>query len=92
MGLPAIDYFSLDIEGAEYPVLKTVPFQNVDIKMFGVELEHAGKIFEGTENDIINLLRSNGYQYVAKTKMDKFFMKVDRKTPDPQPRKIILIS
>ena len=92
LGLPAIDYFSLDIEGAEYPVLKTVPFQNVDIKMFGVEVEHAGKIFEGTENDITNLLKTNGYQYVAKTKMDKFFMKMDKKTIDKQPRKIVLIS
>ena len=82
MNLPIVDYFSLDIEGAEYRVLQTVPFQNVDIKMIGVEVEHAGKIFDGTENDIMNLLQLNGYQYVAKTNLDKFFMKVDGKVLD----------
>ena len=80
LGLPTVDYFSLDIEGAEYQVLKTIPFQNTDIRMFGVEVEHAGKIFDGTENDIINLFNSNGYQYVAKTDLDSFFMKIDSKT------------
>lgn len=29
MGNPVVDYFSLDIEGAEYPVLKTIPFEKV---------------------------------------------------------------
>ena len=27
LGLPTVDYFSLDIEGAEYQVLKTIPFK-----------------------------------------------------------------
>ena len=75
LDLPTVDYFSLDIEGAEYPVLKSIPFKKVDIRMFGVEVEHAGKIFNGTEKDIIKLLKTSGYQYVAKTKLDKFFMK-----------------
>ena len=29
LGNPVVDYFSLDIEGAEYPVLKTIPFEKV---------------------------------------------------------------
>ena len=84
LGLPNVDYFSLDIEGAEYNVLKTIPFQDVDINVLGVEVEHAGKIFNGTENDIFNLLNSHGYQYVAKTKLDKFFIGVDEKKTDKQ--------
>ena len=87
LGIPTVHYFSLDIEGAEYPVLQTIPFRDVDIKLFGVEVEHAGKIFEGTEGDIKNLLETNGYHYVAKSRLDKFFMKIDK-----PPRKIIRVS
>ncbi len=32
IGNPVVDYFSLDIEGAELPVLRTIPFDKVDIK------------------------------------------------------------
>uniref|UniRef100_T1IP60 Calpain catalytic domain-containing protein n=1 Tax=Strigamia maritima TaxID=126957 RepID=T1IP60_STRMM len=32
-----IDYFVLDVEGFELPVLKTIPFQSVDIDVFAVE-------------------------------------------------------
>ncbi len=30
---PTIDYFSLDVEGSELAVLKTIPFDKVDIKV-----------------------------------------------------------
>ena len=33
IGNPRIDYFSLDIEGAELAVLKTIPWEKVDIKV-----------------------------------------------------------
>ena len=32
LGNPAVHHFSLDIEGAELPVLKTVPWDKVDIR------------------------------------------------------------
>ncbi|CAL4102289.1 unnamed protein product, partial [Meganyctiphanes norvegica] len=35
-----IDYFSLDVEGAEFSVLKTVPFDKLDIKVLSVEWAH----------------------------------------------------
>lgn len=92
LGLPSVDYFSLDIEGAEYHVLKTIPFQDVDINLLGVEVEHAGKIFNGTEDDIINLLISRGYQYAAKTKLDKFFLKNKGRNKLSKPTKILSIS
>lgn len=76
LGNPKISYFSLDIEGAEYQVLKTIPWKNVDIELLGVEVEHAGKIFNGSEQDIFELLYKNGYKYRAKTKLDKFFKKM----------------
>ena len=38
IGNPAIDYFSLDIEGAEYSVLETLPFNNLNIKVTTINL------------------------------------------------------
>ena len=33
MGNPTIDFMSLDIEGTELQVLKTIPFDHVDIRV-----------------------------------------------------------
>ena len=33
IGNPSVDYFSLDIEGIELDVLKTIPWDKVDIKV-----------------------------------------------------------
>ena len=33
VGNPVVDYFSLDVEGAELPILKTIPWDKVDIKV-----------------------------------------------------------
>ena len=89
--LPVVDYFSLDVEGSEYQILKTIPFRALNIKLFGIETEHAGKIFDGTEKDIVNILNENGYQYCAKTRLDKFFMK-QSKIKTNQRRRILKIS
>ena len=91
LNLPIVDYFSLDIEGAEYQVLKTIPFQSSRIKLFGIETAHAGKIFDGTEKDIKTLFQANEYEYVARSKLDKFFQKVDKYRGNNR-RKIITVS
>ncbi len=33
MGITEIDYFSLDVEGSEYKILKTIPWHKVNIKV-----------------------------------------------------------
>ena len=38
IGNPRIDYFSLDIEGAELAVLKAIPWEKVDIKVKNHEI------------------------------------------------------
>ena len=35
-----VDYFSLDIEGDELQVLKTIPFDKLNIKIMTVEVHH----------------------------------------------------
>ena len=73
---PTVDYFSLDIEGAEYPVLKTFDdLSKTDIKMLDIEINHAGEIFQGTRKDIQQYLKSNGYNFTGSVKIDDFFVK-----------------
>merc|ERR1719460_1874786 len=52
MGNPTVHYFSLDVEGSEFPILKTIPFDKVDIKVLDIEVNHAGSIFPGSFKDI----------------------------------------
>ena len=33
IGNPSVDYFSLDVEGVELDILKTIPWDKVDIKV-----------------------------------------------------------
>lgn len=80
LDFPKIDYFSLDIEGAEFQVLKTIPFhlQELKIMLMGIETVHAGKIFNGTEEDIKGLMTSNNYKFIAQTRLDTFYLKQKR--------------
>jgi len=75
IGNPRVDYFSLDIEGPEFQVLKTVPWDLVDIRVLGIETEHAGKVFNGTKRDISSFLQSAGFKETRKIGHDSFFVK-----------------
>ncbi|XP_046452745.1 uncharacterized protein LOC124200519 [Daphnia pulex] len=57
VGRTQIDYFSLDVEGSEYKILKTIPWEKVDIKTLTVEWDHT---VEG-EGAITRLLVNNGF-------------------------------
>ena len=81
LGYPQIDYFSLDIEGAEYAVLKTLEWQRLDILSLSVEVQHAGEIFDGTREDINNLTQTNGLEFVRKVGHDDVYVKTKLKCP-----------
>lgn len=72
-----MDYFTLDIEGAELQVLETIPFDKVDIQVLDIEMNHVGEVFEGSRNDIRNLLLKNGYKLWEKLSIDEVFVKED---------------
>ena len=75
LGNPIVDYFSLDIEGAEFEVLKTFDdIANSKISLFGVEVNHAGEIFKGTRDDIHKFFESHGYEFDGQLKIDDFFV------------------
>lgn len=76
---PTIDYFSLDIEGAEYVVLETLPWNKVNITLLSVETNHAGDIFPGTRQDIKTFLEDRGYNLTQTTVIDDFFLHKDFK-------------
>ena len=56
---------SLDIEGVEFDVLKTVPWEKVDIEVLLIELIHAGSQSGGSREDVHLYLSSKNYVYLG---------------------------
>ncbi|VDI69266.1 Hypothetical predicted protein [Mytilus galloprovincialis] len=63
-----IDFFSLDVEGDEVNVLKTIPFDKLNIKMMTVEYAHGG----AGGADMQRFLQSKGYEVVLKVSKDNW--------------------
>ena len=61
LGNPTVNWFILDIEGAEYQVLQTIPWHLVDIEMISVETDMAGVVMPGSRQEIIDYMTSRGY-------------------------------
>ena len=65
-----VDYLSLDIEGDELYVLKTVPFDKLHFKLMTVEVGHpANRSVEMKE-----FMRNQGYLYARKIIFDLVFV------------------
>ena len=60
LGNPVVDYFSLDVEGAEIPILKTIPFDKVTIKTMTIEFNGE----ESVANEMKSIMTKNGYKMV----------------------------
>ena len=65
--------FSLDIEGAEFEVLKSVPWDKVDIEVLLIELIHAGTHFKGSREEIHKFLSSKSYVYLGSICKNAYF-------------------
>ena len=70
IGKTEIDFFSLDIEGAELSVLKTIPWNKVNIKLVMVEVNHTDRVEE-----IIELMKYAGYSVYRRLEIDIVFEK-----------------
>ena len=66
---------SLDIEGADLQVLKTIPFDKVDISVIMIEVEHLGTIFEGDNDYLRQFMHKNGYIYYKRLNIDDIYLK-----------------
>ena len=65
-----IDYFSLDTEGSELDILKTVDFEKVNIKLMGVEFNYEH------ESETFNFIVEKGFKPVVKLGPDIMFQNI----------------
>ena len=71
-----ICFSSLDVEGAEFQILKTIPFNDVDIKVINIEVQRIGAIFPDTYEQIEKYLERMGYELHSKIRnFDAIFVK-----------------
>ncbi len=70
-GQPTIDYLSLDTEGGELEILKTIDFSRIRIKVISVEVLYP-------EVPIQSFLENQGYGLVATLGYDHIYRKVQR--------------
>jgi len=70
MGNPTVNYFSLDLEGAELEVIKAIPFDQLNIEVLSVEFNLLGKVFPGSRSLLHSHLSNAGYSYFG-TLLDK---------------------
>lgn len=79
---PTVNLLVLDIEGAEFQVLKEFPWSLAKVEVILVELEHAGKVFPGTRWEVHDFLLSVGFEYSGSLAGDDVFIRKDLNTPD----------
>lgn len=75
LGNPTIDYLSLDIEGAEFPVLKTIDFSQININVISLEVSQIGKIFDGSEKRLNWFFKKHGYNFYKNVNLDSIYIK-----------------
>lgn len=61
-----IDYCSLDVEGAELNILRSIDFENISIDVFTIENNYK-------TDEIKNFMHSKGYDLVATLGCDEVF-------------------
>ncbi|XP_033727648.1 protein Star-like [Pecten maximus] len=61
-----IDFFSLDVEGDEVEILKTIPFDKINIKMLTVEYSHGS----GGKDELQYFMESQGYETLVSMERD----------------------
>ena len=71
IGRNHIDYFSLDVEGAEMFILKSIPFDSITISVFTIELDQHS-------TEIVAFMESKGYSLVHRLSGDGVFKKVKK--------------
>ena len=81
MGNPTIHYLSLDIEGLEMEVVRTVPWDRVEVWVVSVETNHGSSMEEGREwrrEELVEVMEGVGYRWAATAGIDDLFYRRDR--------------
>ena len=58
LNISKVDFFSLDVEGFEYQVLQSIPFDKVDISVLAVELKHGNY----SSNEVKQMMKERRYR------------------------------
>jgi hypothetical protein len=69
LGQTHIDYFSLDVEGAEMIILQSIDWKHLDIYVFTIETDQH-------RQDILTLMKTQGYKWIQKISGDDVFWKI----------------
>jgi len=79
LGVKKIDMFSLDVEGGEFDVLKTIDFKNLDIETFVIEHNARQKSKKEYKEFFEKITFSNNprskYEEIRVTGQDSFYLK-----------------
>lgn len=67
-GVSKIDYLSIDAEGGDLEIIKSIDFSKFDVKLISIEADHSF-------DEIRQYLHNNSYRYVTKCCADHFFIK-----------------
>ncbi|ODM94365.1 Protein Star [Orchesella cincta] len=71
INLTVIDYFTLDIEGAEYAILKTIPFDKITIKVIDMEITFYSP---EVRSEITQFLKTKGYRLFKSIAEDRIYL------------------
>ena len=78
LGNPVVDFFSLDVEGAEFAVLQTIDFDLVNILVISVNVQKLARFFPGNLDDLTNFMDAQGYYLYLTHKQDCVFIQKKR--------------
>ena len=68
-GQTHIDYFSLDVEGAEMIILQSINWKHLDIDVFTIETDQH-------RQDILTFMKTHGYKWIKTISDDDVFRKI----------------
>jgi len=90
LGNPRVDFLSLDIEGAEFDVLKNLLWDRIDIRAISVETQFADE-FDVSLQELDDLLTAQGFQFLDRMSRDSVYVQIPR--PDLMlPRKNLAVQ
>ena len=75
IGQHHVDYFSLDVEGAELPILRAIPWNKINVNVISIETNSIGEVFPGSMHELRTLMFKNGFKLYQKTSIDELYVK-----------------
>ena len=81
LGNPTVDLFSLDVEGSDFEILKSIPWEKVNIRVLLIEVVNLGKIYPGSLAELNAFLEDKGYLFYMSVGYDNIYVRNDFSTP-----------